>query len=88
MAQAREQWGSQSAFILSSIGSAIGFGNIWRFPMLTYEYGGGAFLVPYLLALFFTAIPMVVLEFGLGQFLQRGHVRSQKTSMPATSCIL
>ena len=39
------------------------------------EYGGGAFLVPYLLALLFTAIPMVVLEFGLGQLLQRGHVR-------------
>lgn len=74
-APARERWSSEGAFLLASIGSAIGFGNIWRFPMLAFEYGGGAFLVPYLLSLFIVAIPMVVLEFGLGQLCQRGHVR-------------
>mmetsp|Transcript_14895 Transcript_14895/g.35352 ORF Transcript_14895/g.35352 Transcript_14895/m.35352 type:complete len:603 (+) Transcript_14895:429-2237(+) len=70
----RDRWGSQFVFVLASIGSAIGFGNVWRFPMLCFEYGGGAFLVPYCLALLFTAIPMVVLEFALGQLTQRGHV--------------
>jgi SNF family Na+-dependent transporter len=71
----RQRWSSQWVFVLASIGSAIGFGNLWRFPMLTYEYGACAFIVPYVLALFATAIPMVVLEFGLGQMKQLGHVK-------------
>ena len=70
----RLRWSSHTTFLLASIGSAIGFGNVWRFPMMAYSYGGGAFMLPYLIALFFAAIPMVVLEFALGQRLQRGHV--------------
>mmetsp|Transcript_23959 Transcript_23959/g.77299 ORF Transcript_23959/g.77299 Transcript_23959/m.77299 type:complete len:644 (+) Transcript_23959:34-1965(+) len=70
----RSRWSSHTTFLLASIGSAIGFGNVWRFPMMAYSYGGGAFMLPYLIALFFAAIPMVVLEFALGQRLQRGHV--------------
>jgi hypothetical protein len=70
----RSQWPSSGTFILASVGSAIGFGNIWRFPMMLYTLGGGAFMLPYLIALFLAAIPMVVLEFALGQRLQRGHV--------------
>lgn len=72
--QQRSQWPSTGTFILASVGSAIGFGNIWRFPMMLYTRGGGAFMLPYLIALFLAAIPMVVLEFALGQRLQRGHV--------------
>ena len=71
----RNRWSSNWSFILASIGSAIGFGNIWRFPKLCYEFGGGAFLIPYLAALFFFTIPVVVLEFALGQRFQVGHVR-------------
>ena len=71
----RQRWSSPFSFVLASVGSAIGFGNIWRFPKLCFQYGGGAFLIPYGCALVFCAIPVVVLEFALGQRFQVGHVR-------------
>ena len=71
----RQRWSSPFSFVLASVGSAIGFGNIWRFPKLCFHYGGGAFLIPYGCALVFCAIPVVVLEFALGQRFQVGHVR-------------
>ena len=51
MADSRENWTSRSCFIIAAVGSAVGLGNIWRFPYVAYENGGGAFLIPYLLAL-------------------------------------
>ncbi len=62
----REQWGSRSGFILSAVGSAIGLGNIWRFPYMAYDNGGGAFLIPYFFALLTAGIPILILEFGIG----------------------
>ena len=62
----RDIWESRTSFILASIGSAIGLGNIWRFPYVCYENGGGAFLIPYLIALLTTGIPLMVLEFSIG----------------------
>lgn len=62
----REQWGTRIGFILASVGSAIGLGNIWRFPYVAYENGGGAFLIPYFIALFTAGIPLLILEFGIG----------------------
>jgi neurotransmitter:Na+ symporter, NSS family len=62
----REVWGSQFGFVLAAIGSAIGLGNIWRFSYLAYDNGGGAFLVPYFIALFTAGIPLMILEFGIG----------------------
>ncbi|WP_324195827.1 hypothetical protein [Nocardia cyriacigeorgica] len=55
--QAREQWGSRAGFLLAAIGSAVGLGNIWRFPYVAYDNGGGAFLLPYLIALLTAGIP-------------------------------
>jgi len=63
---AREQWKSQLGFLLAAVGSAIGLGNIWRFSYLAYEHGGGAFLIPYLAALFTAGIPLLILEYGIG----------------------
>ena len=51
MTDTRENWTSRSGFIIAAVGSAVGLGNIWRFPYVAYENGGGAFLIPYLLAL-------------------------------------
>jgi len=62
----REQWKSQFGFIMAAVGSAVGLGNIWRFSYMAYSYGGGAFLIPYLAALFTAGIPLLILEFGIG----------------------
>ncbi|MBN1150389.1 sodium-dependent transporter [candidate division WOR-3 bacterium] len=59
-------WDSRTAFVLASIGSAIGLGNIWRFPYICYKYGGGSFLIAYIIALFVAGIPLLLLEFSLG----------------------
>lgn len=62
----RAQWKTKSGFILAAIGSAVGLGNIWRFSYLCHKNGGGAFLIPYFVALFTVGIPLMILEFGLG----------------------
>ena len=62
----REQWGSRAGFILAAVGSAIGLGNIWRFPYMAYENGGGAFFIPYLFAMITAGIPFMILEFSMG----------------------
>ncbi len=66
----REQWGTRIGFVLAAIGSAIGLGNIWRFPYMAYENGGGAFFIPYLFAMLTAGIPFIILEFGVGHKLQ------------------
>ncbi|BDZ54849.1 sodium-dependent transporter [Agromyces marinus] len=65
-AQPREQWTGQVGFILAAIGSAVGLGNIWRFPGVAYENGGGAFLIPYLVALVTAGIPILFLDYAIG----------------------
>ena len=68
----RERWTSRGFFIFAAIGSAIGLGNVWRFPYITYEYGGGVFLIPYVIGLIVIGIPWLILEFGMGRYFQRG----------------
>jgi neurotransmitter:Na+ symporter, NSS family len=62
----RPQWGTRAGFILAAVGSAVGLGNIWRFPAVAYENGGGAFFLPYLFALLTAGIPLLIMEFTLG----------------------
>ncbi|GAA1472862.1 sodium-dependent transporter [Corynebacterium felinum] len=64
--QRRETFSTRWVFILAAIGSAVGLGNIWRFPYIAYENGGGAFLVPYLIALLTAGIPLLFLDYALG----------------------
>lgn len=66
----RENWGSRSGFVLAAIGSAVGLGNLWAFPYKLYSYGGGAFLIPYILAIVLVGIPILILEFSLGHYTQ------------------
>ncbi len=73
---ARGQWGSRVGFILAASGSAIGLGNIVFFSANAYKFGGGAFYLPYLIALFVIGIPVMILEFGLGHFTRRAFPES------------
>lgn len=66
MMKERAQWKTTAGFLFAAIGSAVGLGNIWRFSYLTYKFGGGAFLIPYLIALLTVGIPLLILEYGLG----------------------
>lgn len=66
LAHHRPQWKTHIGFVLAAVGSAIGLGNIWRFSYLCYKNGGGAFLVPYLIALSVVGVPLMILEIGLG----------------------
>ena len=62
----RDQFGSKIGFIMAAIGSAIGLGNIWRYPYVVYDNGGGAFLLPYFIAIATAGIPILILEYYLG----------------------
>lgn len=66
MTDSRENWTSRSGFIIAAIGSAVGLGNIWRFPYVAYENGGGAFLIPYLIALITAGLPLLFLDYAVG----------------------
>tara|TARA_B100002051_G_C16741729_1_gene644733 strand:+ start:492 stop:1958 length:1467 start_codon:yes stop_codon:yes gene_type:complete len=65
-------WPNQWVFILAAVGSAAGLGNLWRFPALAYENGGGAFMVAFIIANILVGIPLLMLEIGLGQKTQKG----------------
>jgi NSS family neurotransmitter:Na+ symporter len=66
----REDWGGRSAFVLAAIGSAVGLGNLWGFPYKLYSYGGGAFLIPYFIAMLLIGLPLLIMEFSVGHWAQ------------------
>ncbi|XP_077097457.1 sodium- and chloride-dependent GABA transporter ine isoform X1 [Siphateles boraxobius] len=72
----RETWGRRLEFVLASIGYAVGLGNVWRFPYLCYRSGGGAFLIPYFIMLFLCGIPLLFMEFTVGQYTRLGPVHA------------
>jgi NSS family neurotransmitter:Na+ symporter len=72
----RERWSSKTIFIFATVGSAVGLGNVWRFPYLAGKYGGGAFLIPYILMLLVLGVPLLIMEFAIGQRMQTGAIGS------------
>ena len=71
MSNSRETLGSRLGFIFLSAGCAIGLGNVWRFPFITGQYGGAAFVLIYIFFLLFLALPILVMEFAVGRASQR-----------------
>lgn len=70
-AKGREHFASRIGFILVAAGCAIGLGNVWRFPYITGEYGGGAFVLLYLIFLVILGLPVMVMEFAVGRASQK-----------------
>ena len=70
----RGVWVSRWGFVLAAAGSAVGLGNIWRFPYIVGENGGGAFVLVYLLCIVFLGLPILVAELGMGRSVQRTPV--------------
>jgi len=78
----RGHWGSRVEFLLSCVGFSVGLGNVWRFPFLAYENGGGAFLIPYVILLVLVGKPMYFMEAALGQFGQVGPLQVWTEMLP------
>ncbi|CAB3224194.1 unnamed protein product [Arctia plantaginis] len=73
--KSRPQWDSQWEFLMSCIATSVGLGNVWRFPFVCYQNGGGAFLIPYIIVLILIGKPMYYLETSLGQFSSSNCVK-------------
>ena len=72
----RAEWGSRFGFLMAMIGAMVGVGNIWRFPFVTGENGGGAFILAFLILLFLLAVPGLMAEVALGRFAGTGVIGS------------
>ena len=73
--QKRSEWNSNLAFMMAMIGSAVGLGNIWRFPNVLYSNGGGSFMIPYIVSLFLLGISFVLVEYAVGFKFKRSLAR-------------
>ncbi len=82
---AREHWSGSTGFVLAAAGSAVGLGNIWRFPYITGENGGGAFVLVYLLCVAVIGVPVMLCEITLGRHTQKNPVGAFKRLSPPTS---
>ncbi|MBQ7577634.1 MAG: sodium-dependent transporter [Synergistaceae bacterium] len=78
----RETLGSRLGFIFLSAGCAIGLGNVWRFPFITGQYGGAAFVLIYIFFLLFLALPILVMEFAVGRASQKSVSQSFEVLAP------
>uniref|UniRef100_A0A1Q3FE10 Transporter n=1 Tax=Culex tarsalis TaxID=7177 RepID=A0A1Q3FE10_CULTA len=71
----RDQWGKGIEFLMSCIAMSVGLGNVWRFPFIALENGGGAFVIPYIIVLLLVGKPVYYMEMIIGQFSSRGSVK-------------
>lgn len=79
----RDHWASKLGFVLAASGSAIGLGNIWRFPYKAGQYGGGAFVIAYIVAVLIIGIPIMIAEFIIGRSAQKSPVGAFKELCPS-----
>ena len=75
----KNEWGSNLSFPLAMIGSAVGLGNIWRYPYVLYSNGGGAFFIPYIVAILIMGIPFLILEYGVGYNFKSSFPKAVKS---------
>ena len=80
--QTRSQWGSKVGFVLAAAGSAVGLGNLWKFPYITGENGGGAFVLIYLVCIVVVGLPIMVAEVLLGKETQKSPVGAFASHAP------
>ncbi|MBQ9771928.1 MAG: sodium-dependent transporter, partial [Lentisphaeria bacterium] len=85
MEQKRETWGGTIGFVLAAAGSAIGLGNIWKFPYITGMNGGGAFVIVYLICIFLLGTPLMLSEIAIGRKTARNPYGAFKEISPAGS---
>jgi solute carrier family 6 amino acid/orphan transporter-like 15/16/17/18/20 len=78
----RPRWMNRWTFLISTVSAAIGIGNVWRFPYLSFKHGGSTFIYTYLYSLFIIGIPMLILELTLGQKMQKGSAGSMRGIVP------
>ena len=78
----RDSFGSKIGAVLVAAGSAIGLGSIWRFPYMTGENGGGAFLIVYLLSVLIVGIPVMLAEFAIGTHTRKSPVKAYNQLAP------
>lgn len=71
----RENWGKGIEFLFSCIALSVGLGNIWRFPFIALDNGGGAFVIPYIIVLVLIGKPVYFMEMAMGQFSSRNSVK-------------
>ncbi|XP_062855388.1 sodium-dependent neutral amino acid transporter B(0)AT1-like [Trichomycterus rosablanca] len=81
----RPQWDNKAQYMLTCVGFCVGLGNVWRFPYLCQSHGGGAFMIPFLLLLVLEGIPLLHLEFAIGQRLRKGSVGVWRSINPYLS---
>ena len=86
--QKREKFSNRFTFVLASVGGAIGLGNIWKFPYVVGKYGGAAFIVIYLIALLFVAVPILISEFAIGRKTNASYPTALKTLFPKSKWYL
>src|SRR5210317_1723171 len=77
-------WSSRWVFILAAAGSAVGLGNIWRFPYTAGENGGGAFVLVYLAFVLLIGVPVVLSELSIGRFTKLNPVGAFKKLAPGS----
>ncbi|XP_049717004.1 sodium-dependent neutral amino acid transporter B(0)AT1 [Elephas maximus indicus] len=82
-ASSRPKWDNKAQYMLTCVGFCVGLGNVWRFPYLCQSHGGGAFMIPFLILLVVEGIPLLYLEFAIGQRLRKGSLGVWSSIHPA-----